>query len=124
MSEIESNEYEFTEEENKIFERLLKHMLITTIVLVLAGITTITVGVSDNFYYYELIAGIATGAIGVSLYFPTDNFKNVINTTGHDIKELLTGFSDLNKGWLIVNIITFLYLLARISIFFIPGPGL
>jgi len=121
MSETESNEYEFTEEENKIFARLLKHMLVTTIVLVLAGLTTLIVGITDNFYYYELIAGIATGAIGVSLYFPTDNFKNVINTTGHDIKELLTGFSDLNKGWLVVNIITFLYLLARISLIFTGG---
>ena len=107
------SEHEFSETHNAIFTALNSNMLRATIILCLSGIIALMLGILDT-GAFDIISGITVLCIGVSLYFPTDNFKNIVTTTGEDIKELLQAFSELDKGWLIVNIVTLIYALTKI----------
>ena len=106
------SEYEFKDAENKVINSLMKNIYISCVTLLIAGSLVLIVGALDNYNIVSMISGIAIASIGISLYFPTDNFKAIIKTQGKDIKELLIAFSDLKKGWLIVNIVTFVWLLT------------
>lgn len=98
--------YEFNKEEEKVFTDLSKWMLILSIMVILAGIATIVQYFVGDGGWFLLIAGITWILLGISLYFPIDNFKRITTTEGSDIKELMTGFKELDKGWLAANIVT------------------
>ena len=94
-----STEYEFNKEENVTIGKFAAAMTLFSIVLVLAGIATILQGVSP-IDWNIIIEGITWFVIGLSFYFPIDNLRNILNTEGHDIKELMRSFSDLKRGWI------------------------
>ena len=106
------SEYEFSDAENEVFTKLNKNMLLASLLLVLSGLVALILGITAG-SVFDIISGITVITIGISLYFPTDNFRNIVSTTGEDIKELLTAFSELDKGWLIVNIISAIYLITK-----------
>jgi hypothetical protein len=108
------SDYEFKDEENKVINGLTKNIYISCFVLVISGALNMLVGALDNFNLLDIVSGLAIASIGISLFFPTDNFKAIVKTQGKDIKELLMAFSDLKKGWLIVNIVTFFWLLLTV----------
>ena len=110
------SEYEFTEEQNVVIDGLRKNMTILTGVLVVGGLAALISGILD-FSWLDIIAGLTVMAIGVSLFFPTDNFKKITSTEGDDIKEMMIAFNELDKGWLIVNIFTVVYALSKLYLF-------
>ncbi|MHA2251726.1 MAG: hypothetical protein ACXAD7_15285 [Candidatus Kariarchaeaceae archaeon] len=100
------NNYEFSKEEEEVFTDLIKWMLILSVLLVFAGTATIIQFIEGDTGFYVLISGITWAILGFTLYFPIDNFKRITTTEGSDIKELMVGFKELNKGWFAANIIT------------------
>jgi len=112
------SEYEFSEEENVVIGKLNKHMLLASIMLALSGLIAFILGLTDS-SLFDVYSGITVFCIGLSLYFPIDNFKRIVTTTSQDIKELLTGFSELDRGWLLVNIITAIYMLMKVIRIFV-----
>ena len=111
-------EYEFTDDENKTFTAISKNMLYSAIILVISGVVAFVLGLVEP-SLFDVITGITVLAIGVSLYFPTDNFKRIVSTSGEDIKELMQAFSELDKGWMVVNIVTLVYCVTKILRIFI-----
>ena len=108
------SEYEFKQEENKILSVLIRNIYLSCITLIIAGGFTFLLGFFGPIDLFSIVAGFAIACIGISLFFPTDNFKAIINTQGNDIKQLLIAFSDLKKGWLIVYLVTFIWLAVSI----------
>ena len=104
-------EYEFSKEENKVFASLSTWMIILAIVIIIGGIATIVSFILDlpAFTFAQILtltSGIMYIIMGLTFYFPTDNFKRIVTTKGKDITELMTAFKELDRGWLIVNIVT------------------
>lgn len=99
-------EYEFSQEENAVFEALSGKMArIGILIIVLAvlrllegvGITR-TEGLSlDAILGY--LQGIVYAVMGVSIYRPSDNLKRIVTTSGKDIAELMGGIGELNMGF-------------------------
>ncbi|OLS27359.1 MAG: hypothetical protein HeimC2_11960 [Candidatus Heimdallarchaeota archaeon LC_2] len=96
------SEYEFNEKENKQFVDFSLRLLILSATLGAAGFVSIILGLISPFSATDVITGIAFVAIGVSLFLPVQNFKNIISTKGNDMKELMKGFSILNQGFTFV----------------------
>ncbi len=107
-------EYEFTEEENLVFTSLSRNMIILAIVIFTGGVATILQFALGDLRVLLIIDGILYCIMALTFYFPTDNFKRIVTTEGKDIPELMTAFNELDKGWLIVNLVT---LVSRIVAF-------
>ncbi|MDH5402704.1 MAG: hypothetical protein OEY49_09455 [Candidatus Heimdallarchaeota archaeon] len=106
-------EYEFTKDENAVFEDLVKNLKIVSIVIGLAGLSVTLSWILLRPNITVLIDGIMLLFLGFAMYRPIDNFKNIITTSGKDISELMTALREISRDWLIVNIITFI---GRMSI--------
>ncbi len=120
-------EYEFSKAENKVFASLSTWMIILAIVIIIGGIATIASFALDFIsipmftfaLMLTLVSGIMYIIMGLTFYFPTDNFKRIVTTKGKDITELMTAFREVDRGWLIVNIVTLIVvILMFVSIFF------
>ena len=96
------SEYEFSDKENEQFVNFSFRLLILSATLGAAGLVSIILGIISPFSATDVITGIAFIAIGVSLFLPVQNFKNIISTKGNDMKELMNGFSVLNQGFTFV----------------------
>jgi hypothetical protein len=120
-------EYEFSKEENKVFASLSRWMIILAIVIIIGGIATIlsfvldviSVPVMSLALIVTLVSGIMYCIMGLTFYFPTDNFKRIVTTKGKDITELMTAFREVDRGWLIVNIVTLIVVILMFASIFI-----
>ncbi len=97
-------EYEFTEEQNRIFTALSKWMLLLAIVVFLGGVATVVQWLLDPPAILLLANGLMYIVLAVTIYLPVDNIKRIVETEGSDIKELMIAFNELDKGWLLANI--------------------
>ncbi len=118
-------EYEFSKEENKVFASLSTWMIILAIVIIIGGIATIASFILDlpAFGFAQiltLVSGIMYCIMGLTFYFPTDNFKRIVTTKGKDITELMTAFREVDRGWLIVNIVTLVVVILTFLAIFVP----
>src|SRR5262245_53357118 len=103
--------YEFTAEENAIFQRLVRNMSRAGVVAVLASLVLLAYHIVD---YYGVSAGAAGSAavtyldyaawgiisligifIGVALVRATAAFTAVIRTQGDDVAHLMSGLTRL-----------------------------
>jgi hypothetical protein len=117
--------YEFNEQENKVFRKLSRHILINAFLFMLGGLlfyvlalvnianAEITPAVS---FFFD---GILQFAIGLSIIRSYDNFNNIISTEGSDIPELIQGLKDLDfsfrlTSFFVVLIIVIEYALGMI----------
>ncbi len=111
--------YEFSKEEETVFNDMTKWMLMLSGLLTIAGILSIIhLVINPDRNYFLLYAGLTWFLLGLTFYFPTDNFRRITKTEGNDIKELMTGFEELDQGWKIANIILGLNRLFLVIIFF------
>jgi hypothetical protein len=98
----ERKEYEFTENENKNFSKLAFNLRLVAVALVIIGITSTILGLIPEFNILLLISGLTYLLMGIVFYLPIDNFLKITTNEGSDIKELIQGLTELNKGWVLV----------------------
>lgn len=116
---ILSLEYEFDDEQNKIFRKFVRNLRLISIVLILAGIVTL-IDVSINTPNILLIFnGITWILMGILFYLPIRNFLRITTTEGFDIKELISALSILDKGWIIVLIALTINKIAQLIYIFV-----
>jgi hypothetical protein len=99
-------EYEFSEQDNKTFQGLSRWMTTMATLIGIGGIATVVQFITGEGSWIVLVQGIVYLVLAVTFYLPVDNFKKIVRTEGKDISELMTGFSDMDKGWLVVNFVT------------------
>lgn len=110
--------YEFNEKENEKFTSLSRNMMILSAVITAGGVFAF-VGYFLDYGELELLfSGLLYILLGITLYKPTDNFTRIVTSKGNDIKELLTGFAEIKRWMMFVNIITTLLIaVMTISLF-------
>ena len=99
-------EYEFSQEDNKTFQGLSRWMTTMAALIGIGGIATVVQFMTGEGGWIVLVQGIVFLVLAITFYLPVDNFKKIVSTEGKDITELMTGFSDMDKGWLVVNFVT------------------
>ena len=109
-------EHEFTEEENSEFAGLIRNIKIMAVLMAAAGVSNLVQSTTSGNFYFSIAEGIAFLAMAVVFYLPTGNFRRIIETEGKDITELMGGFDKMRKGWLLLNIVTAVVVLLRISL--------
>jgi hypothetical protein len=95
-------EYEFEEEHNQVFIELANAMRLVAIALIFVGIATMVIGIMDTFDILDILDGITWILMGVIFYLPINNFLKITKEEGSDIRELITAFTLLDKGWLLL----------------------
>ena len=111
--------YEFNEKENSDFNQLNQKMMILSVLIALGGIANIILFFVTDGSWAIMTSGILYLTMAVTFFLPLDNFKKIIHTEGNDIKELMVAFKELDKGWLIVNIVTALVVIVLIIEIFV-----
>lgn len=91
--------YEFNDKENQMFTAFSQRLQMFSFSLIGAGILFVILSVIPDFSWSDLVAGLIMIAIGVALFLPVQNFKNIVQSEGNDIKELVEGFDVLGKGF-------------------------
>ena len=119
------SDYEFSKKEEQTIASLGQRMAIVGGLLVVTGIGRIILGFvrsgGEGFgggVIVFLTAALFNIVLGVVFFRPTDNLKRIATTTGNDIKELMTAFSELASGFDLVNYALILIaVLAIVNIF-------
>ena len=122
------DQYEFSPEQNLKIAELsvrLRHFSIvfgvTGVIVVLNAIARwSTLGVKQGLP--TLLGGLITAGGAYLFSRPLDNFRNIINTEGRDIKELITAMSDMILAFKIIQLILMLItllVLVRLVLLFI-----
>ena len=97
--------YEFNEQENKIFSKLSRQIIINSFLWMLGGLLFYVLAfvnlsngdVTPAISFF--LDGILQFAIGLSIIRSYDNFNNITNTEGSDIHELIQGLRDLDVSF-------------------------
>jgi hypothetical protein len=101
-------EYEFTAEENRHINQVRRKLLhIAVLVLVLGALQLIASFLLTDPADRWISLGIAILllALGWLFFRPLDNFRRVVSTQGHDIREIVTAIKDLRAAYLGAEII-------------------
>ena len=98
-------EHEFSAEDNTVFKSLSRNLILVGILISVGGIATIVQSLLGEFRVLVLIHGITYIVMGVVFILPADNFRRIAAVEGSDIKELMTGFGELDKGWLVAIVV-------------------
>ncbi len=107
-------EYEFSQQDNEVFESLSRWTTNMSVLIGIGGIATLVQFLAGDGGWIVLVQGIMYLVFAITAYLPVDNFKKIIGSEGKDISELMTGFSDMDKGWLVTNIVTSLLVVLKI----------
>ena len=91
--------YEFNDKENQMFTAFSQRLQIFSFSLVGAGLLFVILSLIPDFSWSDLVAGLIMITIGIALFLPIRNFKNIVHSEGNDIKELVEGFNVLGKGF-------------------------
>jgi uncharacterized membrane protein len=97
--------YEFTDEQNKIFNNLSLYSGLIGIVIILIGIIGIINFFTADRVVTFLFIQFVTILIGITFFLPINNFRNITKTKGRDIEELIFGIKKLTSGWIIIIIL-------------------
>lgn len=85
--------YEFTDDENSVFQSLSLRMNIAGVLMILFGIGMVVYGGIEYPWSVTLllmfINGVILGAIGFLTFQSSKRFKKIIETQGHDIMYLM-----------------------------------
>ncbi len=112
------SEYEFSQEDNNIFAGLSRWMTIMAVLIGVGGIATLVQYMAGDRRWTVLVHGIMYLVLAIVFYLPVDNFKKIVSSEGKDITELMTSFKEMDKGWLVANIISFVLVILAIMSFF------
>ena len=114
--------YEFKEEENKIFRKLSRQIILNAFLFMLGGLffyilAIVKIGANQitpaiSFF----LDGILQFAIGISIIRSYDNFNNITKTEGSDIRELLQGIRDLDVSFKLTAFIVVLVIIVEYSL--------
>ena len=98
--------YEFNEQENAQITAMVKQMRrfcylvgVIALVVILNQLVAMMRGEAELSTYVGIVVGIVQLVIAIVLYRPVDNFENIVNTSGNDIGELMTGLGELRSGF-------------------------
>ena len=117
--------YEFSNQENTQIATLAQKMqrfcyligAIGVLSILNPVVTTMRDGGSLRLYA-AIVVGLVQIVIAVVIYRPIDNFENIVNTSGNDIGELMTGLGELRNGFNIMSgLIVLNLLLLAVQIF-------
>ena len=104
--------YEFSKEDNVVFDALSKRMahfgILTMITGTLSAIGGIGAIAAQGFAYEPAVGtflAIVLLIIGITIYRPTDNLRRIAKTEGSDIEELMTALKEFNNGFGIVFVL-------------------
>lgn len=108
--------HEFTRDQDTVFASLARRLTYFGVLLIVTGVARITLllvrppgeGLSLSLIRY--LIPLVTIVVGVVLWRPSDNFRRVAGTEGHDIPELMTALNELSAGfnllqWLLIGIV-------------------
>jgi len=111
-------EYEFGEDENEVILTMVQRMKALSILLLIAGLVTFLPLFLSGFSFGQLLGGILWMLMGIFFFLPLDNFKRIANSKDRDIRELIQGFRELDRGWTFVLVVLLLHRLYLVySIF-------
>lgn len=123
------SEYEFTEEQEKLFGSLLNWLNWFSILFVVAGLLISVVaflmfqGPEGNAALPGFGIALAMIAIGVLFRRPMDNIKNILTTEGRDISELMIAIKDFAQAFLSGAIVAGLFVLMIVFRLFAVAMG-
>lgn len=101
-------EYEFTAEENRHINqvrRKLLHIAVLTLVLGVLQLIASFLLTDTADRWISLGSALLLLALGWLFLRPLDNFRRVVSTEGHDIREIVTAIKDLRAAYLGAEII-------------------
>lgn len=107
-------EYEFSQQDNEVFESLSRWTTNMSALIGIGGIATLVQFIAGNGGWIVMVQGIMYLVFAITAYLPVDNFKKIISSEGKDITELMTAFTEMDKGWLVTNIVTSLLVILKI----------
>ena len=116
---MSEKEYEFTADQNRDLDVLHKRLNTFTIIFVIAGLLILAIAIRiimgpEGMRALPVIGvGLAIVTLGILLRKPLENIKNIIETEGRDISELMIAVKDFSRAFLsgIITSIIFLILL-------------
>jgi hypothetical protein len=101
-------EYEFTAEENRHINQVRGKLLHIAVLVLILGVLQLIASFlltepADR--WISLGSAILLLALGWLFLRPLDNFRRVVSTEGHDIREIVTAIKDLRAAYLGAEII-------------------
>lgn len=116
-----SQNYEFSEQENKSFSGLYNRLNYFTILTVISGIFVaidayiVLAYLNSNIGALQVLGiGLFYVVLGVILRRPLDNIKNIITTKDKDISELMIVIDDFKQAFMVATVAGVVYLLILI----------
>jgi len=101
-------QYEFTAEENRHIDQLRRKLQHISMLFLLLGVLQLI----ESFMlpdpagrWISLAAAVLILGLGWLFMRPVDNFRRVVTTEGHDIREVVTAIKDLRAAYLGAEII-------------------
>jgi len=98
--------YEFTDDENTVFQALSLRMNIAGVLMVVFGIGIIVFGAIQYPWSVTLaliaINGFILGGIGFLTFQSSKRFKKIIETQGHDIMYLMEAMEDQKRVYTLI----------------------
>ena len=101
----ERDEYEFTGSQDIVFRKVAFNLRLVSIALIIIGVTTILLALIPTFNFLALLDGLTWLVMGIVFFLPIDSFLMITTSEGKDIKVLMSGLNELDKGWIIVIIV-------------------
>lgn len=108
-------EYEFTEEQNQDLDQLYKRLNMFTLVLMISGAGILVGAIKSLIGTAGMLSlplfgfSIAMTLMGVYFRKPLINIKNIIETEGQDITELMIAIKDFSRAFLSGAILSLLF---------------
>lgn len=106
-------EYEFTSEQNLVLATLSRRLVIVSVLVFLLSAYGFAMFLLHG-GVFSLVEAIIGVVMAVTFFMPADNFRRITTTQGRDITELMRAFTELSKGWLVVNLVTAVLVAVRV----------
>jgi hypothetical protein len=101
-------EYEFSAEENRYVDQVrskLQHVALLFLVLGALQLIESFMLSDSTGRWISLASAFLLLALGWLFWRPLDNFRRIVSTQGHDIREVVTAIKDLRAAYLGAEII-------------------
>jgi hypothetical protein len=105
-------EYEFNAEENRLIEHLARKLLHIAILFLVLGVLQLVESfmlADPTGRWISLAVAILVLGLGWLFMRPLDNFRRVVSTEGHDMREIVTAIKDLRTAYLGAEIILLIF---------------
>ena len=96
------SEYEFNENENRLFFSFSKRLIYLSIALLFTGLITLIKGIIPPTGTGDIITGSVFIIMAIALFLPIQYFIEIIASTGNDMVQFVKGFKTLSLGMMVV----------------------